>query len=113
MKNDRRYKKMGQRNTTKTNEVNFADAMKFMFKNMNSGDTMYLAFSRRHFYMLVFVMGMSVIANSVLISLLVGAPTIVQRTDTLTFVTQFVLSLSAVVAGGWLFLQGVNIVTNK
>jgi hypothetical protein len=104
---------MGQKIATKTNEVNFANAMKFMFKNMNSGDTMYLAFSRRHFYVLVFVMGMSVIANAVLVSLLVGAPTIVQRTDTLTFVTQFILSSSAIVAGFWLFLQGVNIVTNN
>lgn len=104
---------MGQKKATKTNDVTLANAMRFMFKNMKSGDIIYLAFSRKHFYALVFVMAMSVIANAVLVSLLVGAPTVVQRADTPIFITQFVLSLSAIVAGFWLFLQGITIVTDR
>lgn len=104
---------MGQKKITKTGEITLANAVRFMFENMKSGDIIYLAFSKKHFYMLVFVMGMSVIANAVLVSLLVGAPTIVQRADMPVFVTQFILSSSAIIAGFWLFLQGVDIVTNK
>lgn len=113
MKNERRCIKMEQKKATKADEVTLVNAARFMFKNMKSGDIMYLAFSRRHFHMLVFVMAMSVIANVVLVSLLLSAPTVVQRADTPVFITQFILSLSAIVAGFWLFLQGVNIVTNK
>lgn len=104
---------MGQKKAIKTNEVTLANAINFMFKNMKSGDIMYLAFSRKHFYALVFVMGMSVIANAVLISLLVGAPTMVERADTPVFITQLALSLSAIVSGFWLFLQGITIVTDR
>jgi uncharacterized membrane protein len=104
---------MGQKKVTKTDEMTLANAMRSMFKNMKSGNTIYLAFSRRNFYMLVFVMGMSVIANIVLVDLLLVAPTMVQRADTPIFVAQFILSSFAIVAGFFLFLKGVNIVTDK
>lgn len=104
---------MASKNESKTNEITLANAVSRMFKNMKSGDTIYLAFSRRNFHILVFVMGMSVIANTVLVKLLMDAPTMVQRADTPIFVTQFMLSTLAVVAGFWLFLKGVNIVTDR
>jgi hypothetical protein len=104
---------MNPKKTTKTNEITLANAMKSMFKNMKSGETIYMAFSRRNFYALIFVMGMSVIANAALVSLLVSAPTIVQRVDTLISATQLLLSLLAIFAGFWLFLKGIFIVTEK
>ncbi len=104
---------MISKSTSKVNEVTLTKAVRLMFKNMKSGDTIYLAFSRRNFHMLVFVMAMSVIANAVLVDLLVDAPTMVQRTSTPIFAIQLILSATAIVAGFWLFLKGVNIVTEK
>jgi hypothetical protein len=56
---------------------------------------------------------MSVIANVVLVDLLISAPTLVQRASMPVFVVQLILSVSAIIAGLWLFLKGVNIVTDK
>lgn len=91
----------------------FITAMRKMFKEIKSGQTLYLAFTRRNFYMLIFVMAMSIIANVILVDLLISAPTLVQRADPPVFTVQFILSLSAIIAGLWLFLKGVNIVTEK
>lgn len=99
--------------TNKVDEVTFAKAIKLMFKDIKSGKTLYLAFTKRGFYALVFVMAMSVIANLVLIVLLINTPTIVEGTSTPMLVAQLALSISAVIAGLWLFLKGVNIVTDK
>ena len=104
---------METKKVNKVNEVTFAKAIRLMFKDINSGKNIYLAFTKRGFHALVFVMGMSVIANLVLIDLLISAPTMVQRTETPIFATQLVLSVSAVIGGLWLFLKGVNIVTDK
>ena len=95
------------------NEETLAGAFKTMFKNMKSGKTIYLAFSKRNFHILVFVLGMNIVANSVLIDLLINAPTMVQRMDMPFFITQFSLSSAAVVSGFWLFLRGINIITDK
>ena len=113
MLKNRRYPKMETRKVNKVNEVTLAKAMGQMFKDMKSGNTIYLAFSKKSFYILVFVMAMSVIANVALVNLLINAPTLVQKTDTVTFIVQLTLSASAIVAGFWLFLKGVNIVTDK
>ncbi len=104
---------MASKNVSRTNEATFVNALKTMFKNMEDGNTVYLAFSRTNFYILIFVMGMSVIGNIVLVSLLMSAPTVVEKADTPTFIAQFTLSLSAIIAGLWLFLKGINIVTDR
>jgi len=105
--------KMETKKVNKVSEITFAKAVGQMFKDMKNGNTIYLAFSRKSYYVLVFVMAMSVIANIALVNLLVNAPTLVQRTDTPTFIVQLTLSASAIVSGLWLFLKGVNIVTDK
>jgi len=97
----------------KLNEVTFENAFKAMIKEMKGGKTIYLAFSKRSFHVLVFVLAMSIIANIVLVDLLLRAPTMVQRMDTPIFVIQFLVSTSAIVSGFWLFLRGVNIITDK
>ncbi len=104
---------MALKNVSRANEVTFSNAVRTMFKNMKDGSIVYLAFSRMNFYILIFVMGMSVIGNIVLVSLLVGAPTVVEKADTPTFIAQFTLSLSAIIAGLWLFLKGITIVTDR
>ena len=104
---------METKKVNKVNEITLAKAMGQMFKDMKSGNTIYLAFSRNSYYVLIFVMAMSVIANIALVNLLMNAPTLVERTDTTIFIVQLTLSASAIVAGFWLFLKGVNIVTDK
>lgn len=97
----------------KANNITFENAFKSMIKEMHSGKTIYLAFSKRNFHVLVFVLAMSIIANIVLIDLLVRAPTIVEKTNIPIFMIQFLLSATAIVSGLWLFLRGVNIITDK
>ena len=105
--------KMGYKKGNKIGETTFVNSMRMLFSNIESGKMMYLAFSKKSFYLLIFTMAMSVIANIVLINLLVNAPVTVGKTDSLTYIVQFVLSTSAVVCGFWLFLKGINIVTDK
>lgn len=104
---------MEPKKVNKVDEVTFAKSIRLMFKNIESGKTLYLAFTKRNFHALIFVMAMSVIANLVLVDLLMSAPTVVQRTSTPMFVAQLILSISAIIAGFWLFLKGVNIITDK
>lgn len=104
---------METKKVNKVDEVTFAKAIRLMFSNMKSGKTIYLAFTKRSFHLLIFTMAMSVIANIVLVDFLINAPILVQRTDTPIFVVQLILSTSAIITGLWLFLKGVNIVTDK
>jgi hypothetical protein len=99
--------------SNRVDDKTFVTAIQSMFRNIKSGNTLYLAFTRKGFYMLIFVMAMSIIANLILVDLLITAPTVVQRSDLLTVAVQLILSISAIVAGLWLFLKGVNIVTEK
>lgn len=92
----------------KTNELTIANAVRFMFKNMKSGKTLYLAFSKRTFHILIFVMAMDIIANIALINLLISNPLI----DPI-YIIQFTLSFAAIVSGIWLFFKGINIATDK
>lgn len=105
--------KMEAKKIKKIDETTLANAMRLMFKNIQSGKTVYLAFSRNSFHILIFVMGMSVVANIALIDLLMRAPTIVERVNTFLYAAQFILSITAILGGLWLFLKGINIVTEK
>ena len=97
----------------KMNESTLANAFRVMLKEMNNDKMTYLAFSKRNFHILVFVLAMGVIANVALVDLLIRAPTVVQKTNTLVFAVQFLLSTMAIVSGLWLFLRGINIITDK
>lgn len=101
---------MSNRQLTK---VNLANALKTMFKNIKSGETVYLAFSKRSFHILIFTLAMGVIANIVLVDLLLSAPTIVERPNNFVYAAQLALSITAIVSALWLFFRGVNIATEK
>lgn len=94
-------------------EANLASALKTMFKNIKSGKTVYLAFSKRSFHILIFTLAMGVIANLVLVDLLLRAPTVVERPDKFIYAAQLALSITAIGSALWLFLRGVNIVTER
>ena len=98
---------------TKPIDVTLAKAFMSIFKDMKSGKTVYLAFSKRSFHILVFVLAMSVIANIALVDLLVRTPTVIERSSPPMYVAQLILSVGAIISGIWLFLKGVNIITDK
>lgn len=97
----------------KFDEMTLAKTFKIMFKDMKSGRTIYLAFSRMNFYVLIYIIAMSVIANIVLVDLLIQAPTVVARSDTFVYIVQLSLSVAAIVSALWLFFKGINIITDK
>jgi hypothetical protein len=88
---------MGQKKVTKTNETTLANAVRFMFKNMKNRDIIYLAFSRVNFYILVFVMAMSIIVRIISVDLLLNIPTRVKKADISIYITRIVLSPAIVV----------------
>jgi hypothetical protein len=96
----------------KSNEVSLAHAMKLMLEKLGERDTIYLAFSRRNFYLLIFVLALGTIANIVLVDLLLRAPVLVERTSIFIYSIQLALSATAIIVGLWLFLKGINIVVD-
>ncbi len=92
-------------------EVTFAKAISLMFKDISGGKSVYLVFSKKSFYILIFTMAMSIIANFVLVDLLISAPIKIERIFPI-FIIQIVLSVCAIISGLWLFLKGINIVTD-
>lgn len=97
----------------RVDEATLAQAFRTMFKDMKSGRTVYLAFSRGSFHILIFTLAMSVIANIVLVDLLIRAPTVVERANTIIFIVQMSLSITGIIAALWLFFKGINIITER
>lgn len=96
----------------KSNEVNLAYAMKLMLNKLGDRNTIYLAFSRRNFYILIFVLALGTIANIVLVDLLLQAPIMVERANIFIYLIQFALSATSIFAGLWLFFKGISIVVD-
>jgi hypothetical protein len=96
----------------KSNEVSLAYAIKLMFNKLGDRNTIYLAFSRRNFYILIFVLAVGTIANIVLIDLLLQAPIMVERANVFIHSTQLALSSVSIIAGLWLFFKGISIVVD-
>ncbi len=96
----------------KTNEVSLAYAMRLIVEKLGDRNTIYLAFSRRNFYLLIFVLALGTIANIVLVDLLLQAPVQVERASILVYSIQLALSATSIIAGLWLFLKGINIVVD-
>ncbi len=93
------------------NGVTLVKAIGLMFKDMKSGKSVYLVFSKNSFRMLIFTMAMSIIANFVLVDLLISAPITIQRVFPISII-QFIISICAMISGLWLFLKGINIATD-
>lgn len=107
-------KKHGRKNGKRIiNEMTLVNVFKAMFKDIKSGQTIYLAFSKRNFHILIFTLGMGMIANVVLVDLLIRAPTVIEKSYILVYITQIFLSVAAIISALWLFLKGVNIITDK
>lgn len=96
----------------KSNEVSLAYAMRLMLEKLGDRDTIYLAFSRRNFYILIFVLALGTIANIVIVDLLLQAPVFVERANMFIYSIQLALSSASIIAGLWLFFKGINIVVD-
>lgn len=89
-------------------DVTLVKAIKLMFQDIKSGKTIYLAFSRKSFHIMIFSIATGIIANVVLFDLLLNAPTFIQRTN--MSLVQLSISFTAVIAGLWLFFKGINMI---
>lgn len=95
------------------NDVTLAKAFTTMFKEMKSGSTVYLAFSKRSFHILVFTLAIGTAANIALIDILLQGTGFIHRANSIIVTFQLILSGISIIAGVWLFFKGVNIVADK
>jgi hypothetical protein len=96
----------------KSSEISLARAVKLMLMKFGERDTIYLAFSRRNFYILIFVLALGTIANIVLVDLLLHAPVLVEKANIFIYIIQLALSITSIIAGLWLFFKGISIVVD-
>lgn len=88
-------------------------AIKMMFKNIKSGKTVYLAFSKRSFHLLIFALVIGTATNIALIDILLHGTGFITRANPIIVTFQLILSGISIIAGIWLFFKGINIVVDK
>ena len=103
---------METKKENKIDNTTLFKAMKTMFKNMKSGKTVYLAFSKRNFHFLIFVLVIGTAANIALIYILLQGSGFIIRANPIIVTFQLILSVISIIAGIWLFFKGVNIVVD-
>lgn len=89
------------------------DTFRLMFKNMKSGNVIYLAFSKKSFHILIFTIAIGTAANVALIDILLQGTGFVTRANTMIVTFQLILSGLSVISGIWLFLKGVTVITDN
>lgn len=92
------------------NEANLVSALKMMLKNASSGKTVYLAFSKLSFHLLIFVLIIGTAANIALIDILLQGTGFIVKASVIIVAVQLILSSLSIIAGAWLFLKGINII---
>lgn len=105
-----------KKETKKENKIDgttLAKAIRLMFKNMKSGKTVYLAFSKKGFHFLIFALTIGTAANITLMYILLQGTGFITRANPIIVTFQLILSLISVIAGIWLFFKGINIVVDK
>jgi cellulose synthase/poly-beta-1,6-N-acetylglucosamine synthase-like glycosyltransferase len=96
----------------KVNSVGFARMMEKAIKNIKSGDMIYIAFSKKSFYALLFTIGMAIIANVILAYLLAIYPIWTWGIYMFMYIILFILSVVTIFSGLWLIFKGIDIVTD-
>lgn len=86
--------------------------METIFKNIKSGDMIYIAFSKKSFYALLFTIGMAIIANIILSYILVSYPIWTRGSDMFMYLILLVLCVVTIFSGLWLIFKGIDIVTD-
>lgn len=98
--------------TRKLNERTFDKALSAMFKNIKSGNLIYIVFSKRSFHILIFTLSMSIIANIIIAYLIVNSLPLTMGIGALTNIVMLILSFTTIISGLWLVFKGIDIVTD-
>lgn len=100
--------------TAKRNRLDLAHTIELMFRNVKSGDKIYIAFSKKTFRFLVYTLGMSIIANIIIVYLIVNySPILIGGIYTLIYIALLILFVMAILSGLWLVFKGIDIVTES
>lgn len=91
-------------------EINIAKAVTMMFKDIESGRTIYLAFSKRGFHLLIFALAIGTAANIALIDILLQGTGFITMAHPAIVTLQLILSGASVITGVWLFFKGINMI---
>lgn len=105
-----------KKETKKENKIDnttLFKAMRTMFKNIKSGKTVYLAFSKNGFHLLIFALVIGTAANIALMYILLQGSGFIIKANSIIVTFQFILSGISIIAGIWLFFKGINIVVDK
>lgn len=106
---------MGQKNVSKTNRANgttLARAIELMFRNVKSGNTIYISFSKKTFHFLIFTLAMAIIANIILAYIILKSPIFVGGIYTIIYTVLLILSIATIFSGTWLVFKGIDIITD-
>lgn len=106
---------MAKHRTQKTyniNSVGFAHMMEKAIRNIKSGNMIYIAFSKKSFYALLFTIGMAIIANIILAYILIKYPIWIGGPETIIYIVLSILAVATVLSGLWLIFKGIDIVTD-
>jgi len=90
-------------------KISVAKAIKLMFKDMESGKTTYLAFSKNSFYLFIYVLAIGTAANIALIDILTNGTGFIERANNMVVLIQVILSGISIISGVWLFFKGINV----
>lgn len=96
----------------RVNSVGFARMMEKAIKNIKSGNMIYIAFSKKSFYALLFTIGMAIIANIILVYLLANYPIWTGGLDMFLYIALLILCIITIFSGLWLIFKGIDIVTD-
>lgn len=96
----------------RVNSVGFARMMEKAIKNIKSGNMIYIAFSKKSFYALLFTISMAIITSIILAYLLAIYPIWTLSLSTIMYITLFLLCIVTILSGLWLIFKGIDIVTD-
>jgi hypothetical protein len=95
----------------KTGKVDITRTIELMLKNIKIEGNIYIVFSKKSFRVLVFTLGMSIIANIIIIILIIHSLSFTMNIDTFIYIVMLILSIITVLSGLWLVFKGIDIVT--
>lgn len=92
------------------NQSILAKAITFMHTNITNGKTIYLAFSKWNFNILIFTLAIGTAANVALIYILINGTGYIYGGNAAIVTFQLIFSGLSILSGVWLFFKGINII---
>lgn len=107
---------MTSKNANKAKKLNgttLAKSIELMFRNVKSGNTIYISFSKKTFHFLIFTLAMAIIANIIIAYLILKSPIFVGGIYTIIYTIVLILSVTTIFSGTWLVFKGIDIITDN